>query len=307
MSNRLNIVCLGSCDMYPTYGFVGGFREAGAKVISYGESANNAYSVLYHLERKENQKSFQNADLITLGFIDNHLLEEHLVPIYQIIYKKLWKLNKKILICIWSNAALNNKILKFYLMQFEYYGFNVVDMRNYCKEKEILEFYTSYQDWGHPFYSFMSGISKRIIKEFDKLQYPKKIDNVVDEVEFKIVPFAEFMDEKSIQKTRTFTQYENICKLENNQEIKIPSDCKGYTLIGIHMMNRVANKFIAPKYHTTFTLRNTTKEVLIYTYSYNYVTPIRTNDFIVDNETYLKRTFDDTIEKLQPILSTKYC
>ncbi|HEB9428218.1 TPA: hypothetical protein RZK49_000577 [Campylobacter coli] len=299
MSKKLSVVCIGNCDMYPTYGFVGGFKEAGAKVISYGESANTVHSFLYHIERVENQDTIHNADLIILG-IGGGSDDKNLVSLYKILYKKLWKLNKKTVVCIWNHVKFENELEYFYHKQCESYGFNLIDVRKYCKEKEIFSFYTSYYDFGHPFYSFMSGISKRIIKEFDKLQYPKQLDSVNDKADFKIVPFAEFIDKEKIKKMRSFTQYESIYELQPNQEIQIPSKYQNHTLLGIHMMNGAVNNFTAPKTITTFALKNKTKKVLVHTRNYNYITPINVNNFIIDDATYLQRIFDDTIEKLQP-------
>ncbi|BEK37317.1 hypothetical protein B11476_10200 [Campylobacter coli] len=305
MSKKLNVVCLGTCDMYPTYGFIGGLKDTGVKVISYGESWNDVHSLLYHLERIENQNIIHSADLIVLG-IGSKGYNKNLIPLYKILYKKLWKLNKKTVVCIWNHAGFfkfESNLEKFHHAQCESYGFNLIDVRTYCKEKEIFTFYTSYHDFYHPFYSFMSGISKRIIKEFEKLQYPKQPNNVSNEACFKIVPFAEFTDGEIIKKTRTFTHYENIYKLENNQEIKIPSEYQNYTLIGIHMINGAVNKFTAPKNTTTFILKNKTKKILVHAGSFNYIVPININNFVIDNETYLQRVFDNTIEKLEPVFN----
>ncbi len=299
MSKKLSVVCLGSCDMYPTYGFVGGLKEAGVKVTSYGESINTVHSLLYHIERVENRDTIHNADLIILGS-GSESNDKNLVSLYKILYKKLWKLNKKTVVCIWNHVRFDNELEYFHHKQCESYGFNLINVRKYCREKEIFTFYTSYHDFYHPFYSFMSGISKRIIKEFDKLQLPRCLDTVRDKTEFTIIPFAEFIDKARIKKTRTFTRYENIYKLENNQGIQIPPKYQNYTLIGIHMMNVAVNNFTVPKNITTFILKNKTKKVLVHARSFNYITPINTNDFIIDNETYLQRAFDDTIEKLKP-------
>lgn len=303
MSKKLSVVCIGNCDMYPTYGFVGGLKEAGAKVISYGESWNTIHSLLYHIERIENQDTIHSADLIILG-IGGGNNDKNLVSLFKILYKKLWKLNKKTVVCIWNHVKFENELECFHHKQCEFYGFNLIDVRKYCREKEIFAFYTSYYDFGHPFYSFMSGISKRIIKEFDKLQLPRRLDTVSDRTDFIIVPFAEFVDKERIKKIRTFTHYENIYKLENNQEIQIPPKYQNYTLIGIHMMNRAVNNFTAPKNITTFILKNKTKKVLVHTGSFNHITPINVNNFIIDNETYLQRIFDNTIEKLKPVFNT---
>lgn len=303
MSKKLSVVCIGNCDMYPTYGFVGGLKEAGAKVISYGESWNTIHSLLYHIERIENQDTIHSADLIILG-IGGGSNDKNLVSLFKILYKKLWKLNKKTVVCIWNHVKFENELECFHHKQCESYGFNLIDVRKYCREKEIFAFYTSYYDFGHPFYSFMSGISKRIIKEFDKLQLPRRLDTVSDKTDFIIVPFAEFVDKERIKKTRTFTHYENIYKLENNQEIQIPPKYQNYTLIGIHMMNRAVNNFTAPKNITTFILKNKTKKVLVHAGSFNYIIPININNFVIDNETYLQRIFDNMIEKLKPVFNT---
>ncbi|WP_223209456.1 hypothetical protein [Campylobacter coli] len=303
MSKKLSVVCIGNCDLYPTYGFVGGLKEAGVKVISYSESWNTIHSLLYHIERIENQDVIHSADLIVLG-IGGGSNDKNLVSLYKILYKKLWKLNKKVLVCIWNHVGFESELEYLHHMQCETYGFNLIDVRKYCKEKEIFAFYTSYHDFGHPFYSFMSGISKRIIKEFDKLQYPKQLNSVNDKADFKIVPFAEFVDKERIKKTRTFTHYENIYKLENNQEIQIPPKYQNYTLIGIHMMNGSVNSFTAPKTITTFVLKNKTKKALVHAGKFNYIIPININNFVIDNETYLQRIFDNMIEKLKPVFNT---
>ncbi|EAJ2729127.1 hypothetical protein CXE46_08520, partial [Campylobacter coli] len=56
--------------MYPTYGFVGGIKDIGSKVISFGESFNGVHSVLYHLLRKENKNIVNNADLFVVGITE---------------------------------------------------------------------------------------------------------------------------------------------------------------------------------------------------------------------------------------------
>ena len=301
MSEKLNVVCIGNCDLYPTYGFVGGLRESGVKVVSYGESINTVHSFLYHIERSENQNTIYNANLIVLG-IGGGSNDRALIPLYKILYKKLWKFNKKIVVCMWNHSGLEDDLEKFHYVQCETYGFNLIDVRKYCKEKGIFDFYTGYYDYGHSFYSFMSGISKRIIGEYEKLQYPKQLSNVIDDADFKIVSFVEFVNGDAIKKVRTFTHYENIYVLQNGQEVKIPSKYEGYTLIGIHTFNGPVNKFIAPIDWTPFVLKNKSKKVLAYAVRYNYVAPINAKYFIIDNETFLERIFDDTIEKLKPIV-----
>ncbi|EOS9955551.1 coiled-coil domain-containing protein [Campylobacter coli] len=300
MSEKLNVVCIGNCDLYPTYGFVGGLRESGAKVVSYGESINTVHSFLYHIERSENQNTIYNANLIVLG-IGGGSNDRALIPLYKILYKKLWKFNKKIVVCIWLHSNLN-ELEKFHYAQCETYGFNLIDTVRYCKEKGIFDFYTGYYDYGHPFYSFMSGISKRIIGEYEKLQYPKQLSNAIDDADFKIVSFVEFVNGDAIKKVRTFTHYENIYVLQNGQEVKIPSKYEGYTLIGIHTFNGAVYKYIRPKVFTTFVLKNKSKKALVYAVGYNCVAPINAKYFIIDNETFLERIFDDTIEKLKPII-----
>ena len=301
MSEKLNVVCIGNCDLYPTYGFVGGLRESGVKVVSYGESINTVHSFLYHIERSENQNTIYNANLIVLG-IGGGSNDRALIPLYKILYKKLWKFNKKIVVCMWNHSGLEDDLEKFHYVQCETYGFNLIDVRKYCKEKGIFDFYTGYYDYGHSFYSFMSGISKRIIGEYEKLQYPKQLSNVIDDADFKIVPFVEFVNEDAIKKVRTFTHYENIYVLQNGQEVKIPSKYEGYTLIGIHTFNGAVYKYIRPKIFTTFVLKNKSKKALVYAVGYNCVAPINAKYFIIDNETFLERIFDDTIEKLKPII-----
>ena len=301
MSEKLNVVCIGNCDLYPTYGFVGGLRESGVKVVSYGESINTVHSFLYHIERSENQNTIYNANLIVLG-IGGGSNDRALIPLYKILYKKLWKFNKKIVVCMWNHSRLEDDLEKFHYVQCETYGFNLIDVRKYCKEKGIFDFYTGYYDYGHSFYSFMSGISKRIIGEYEKLQYPKQLSNVIDDADFKIVPFVEFVNEDAIKKVRTFTHYENIYVLQNGQEVKIPSKYEGYTLIGIHTFNGAVYKYIRPKIFTTFVLKNKSKKALVYAVGYNCVAPINAKYFIIDNETFLERIFDDTIEKLKPII-----
>lgn len=301
MSEKLNVVCIGNCDLYPTYGFVGGLRESGVKVVSYGESINTVHSFLYHIERSENQNTIYNANLIVLG-IGGGSNDRALIPLYKILYKKLWKFNKKIVVCMWNHSRLEDDLEKFHYVQCETYGFNLIDVRKYCKEKGIFDFYTGYYNYSHPFYSFMSGISKRIIGEYEKLQYPKQLSNVIDDADFKIVSFVEFVNGDAIKKVRTFTHYENIYVLQNGQEVKIPSKYEGYTLIGIHTFNGPVNKFIAPIGWTPFVLKNKSKKVLAYAVLYNCVAPINAKYFIIDNETFLERIFDDTIEKLKPIV-----
>ncbi|HID0729126.1 TPA: hypothetical protein R1604_000009 [Campylobacter jejuni] len=288
---KINIVCLGSCDMYPIYGFVDGLRNNHTRVISYGESYNGAHSMIYHLKRNENQNYIKNADLIIVGWITNGCFKE-LIPIYKILYNRLYNLKKKILICIWPEADFNDELEMFHYKQINHYGFNMLDIRKYCKEKEIFKFYTSYYDWQHPFYSFMSGISKRIINEIDKMQYPKQV-NGIDDIDIIVISFSEFVDKNMIEKTRTFTHYENIYKLKNNKEVKIPSVYKDYILVGIHMINKIT--------HTNFILKNHNKQFLVSCMSGNYVVPINYNNFIIDEETYIKCSTDDPIKKMHPI------
>ncbi|EFR48860.1 M protein repeat protein, partial [Helicobacter canadensis MIT 98-5491] len=301
MSENLNVVCIGNCDLYPTRGFVGGLRESGAKVVSYSESWNAIHSVLYHIERVENQDTFHNSDLIVLG-IGGQSNNRDWIPLYKILYKKLWKFNKKIVVCIWLHSYLN-ELEKFHHVQCETYGFNLIDTVRYCKEKGIFDFYAGYYDFRHPFYSFMSGISKRIIREYEKLQYPKQLSNVIDDADFKIVSFVEFVNEDAIKKVHTYTHYESIYVLQNGQEVKIPSKYEGYTLIGIHTFNGAVYNFVQGKLFTTFILKNKSKKALVHTIRYNYVTPINSKYFIIDNETFLERMFDETIEKSQSIFN----
>ena len=288
--NKIHVVCLGSCDMYPTYGFVGGIKKAGAKVTSYGESNNDAHSMIYHLERKENQNSINNADLIIVGWISNSCYEDF-IPVYKILYNKLHKFNKKILICIWLGADLSEKMEKFHYGQICHYGFNLVDVRKYCKEKQIFEFYTSYRDCGHPFYAFMSGISRRIVNEFDKLQYPKQVKT--DDIEMAVIPFSNFIDENAVKKTRTFTLYEKVCQLKNGNEIKIPTAYRDYTLMGIHMFNGAFNGT-----RTHFILRNQNKQFSVSCFHYNYVVPIYDDHFVIDEKTFIKCSSEDTFANL---------
>ncbi|MCV3377626.1 hypothetical protein [Campylobacter sp. IFREMER_LSEM_CL2194] len=283
---KKNVVCFGSCDMYPTYGFVGGMREYGSKVISFGESNNDIFSQLYHLIRKENQQVINKADLIVVGI--GGVFKENVdfyISLYKLFYEKLWNLQKKILVVIMPHAeTIDGAYGWFHHHQCEYYGFNVIDIKSFLKQRKLDEFYMNYYDWQHPFYSFMSGISKRVLKNYDKLCVPKKnINSLYENIELEILSIKEMVQgDFDFKKVRTFTQYEDVCKFKVGEKIKIPVKYCGFSMIGIHSFNGVFSK----GYQGLSLLCNNKGNFAIVQLPNNYVTPIL-YDFVIDNESYL--------------------
>ncbi len=295
---KINVVCFGSCDMYPTYGFVAGLKEAGVNVISYGESANCVYSVLYHLHRQENQLKIFNSDLIILGITDTikECAPSYMMA-YKILYKSLWKLNKKIVVYIWWHARLD-VYGTFHHRQCRYYGFNIIDVQSFSKKKGIFEFYSGYTDYGHPLYSLMATMSKKLIQSYDKLCFPKENINCKCTFEFFILPVSNLIASFNPLKIRTFTCYENIYVINNHEKIKIPNFLKGMTLFGIHAFNRSVN---AKPYKVSMTLKNKNMCIPVHITTYNHVAPVNTGKLVVDEETYIWKTNKGEFEEPYPI------
>ncbi|EPH6130746.1 hypothetical protein ACS0H5_000711 [Campylobacter lari] len=295
---KINVVCFGSCDMYPTYGFVGGIKDVGSKVVSFGESFNGVHSVLYHLLRKENQNIINNADLFVVGITETTKETAYSdMEMYEIFYKKLSNIGKKVVVIIMPHATTDNDFYgNFHQNRCEIFGFNLIDIKCFCIENKIYEFYTKYYDSRHPFYSFMSGISKRIITNYEKLQYPKK-NNQIDNYIFEIYPVKDFISEDIFQlkKARTFTTYENIIEIPLGKKIKFPLCCIGKKLIGIHMFNG----FIGVKDVSKFSIANKNQKFLLQTPPYNRVVQINEH-FIVDDESYICAYVNDDAKITYP-------
>ncbi|EAI8833075.1 hypothetical protein CX019_07815 [Campylobacter coli] len=298
---EVNVVCFGSCDMYPTYGFVGGIKEIGSKVVSFGESFNQVHSILYHLLRKENQNIINNADLFVVGISET--TKETMrndIKMYQIFYNRLCNMGKKVVVVIMPHATTNDELFgNFHQIQCELYGFNLIDIKQFCIENKIYEFYTKYYNFRHPFYSFMSGISKRIIKNYEKLQVPKK-NKKINKTNFEIFPIEEFAFQNSLQKkkVRTFTTYENVIEVPIGQKIKFPLECIGKKLIGIHMFNGS----IGVKDISKFSIENKNIKICLQTPSYNRIVQVNT-DFIIDDQSYICNFVEQEDEIAYPLYS----
>ncbi|MBX1934027.1 hypothetical protein I9Q28_00815, partial [Campylobacter lari] len=288
---KINVVCFGSCDMYPTYGFVGGIKDIGSKVISFGESFNGVYSILYHLLRKENQNIINNADLFVVGITETTKETAYNdMKMYEIFYKKLSNIKKKVAVIIMPHATTENGFYgNFHQNRCEIFGFNLIDIKRFCIENKIYEFYTKYYDSRHPFYSFMSGVSKRVVINYEKLQYPKQ-NNHIDDFDFEIHPIKEFISENIFQykRARTFTTYEDVIEMPLGSKIKFPSSCIGKKLIGIHMFNGS----IGVKYISKFLIENKNIKICLQTPPYNRVVQIN-EYFIIDNQSYICTYADD--------------
>ncbi|WP_234818474.1 hypothetical protein [Campylobacter coli] len=297
--HKINVVCFGSCDMYPTYGFVGGIKDIGSKVISFGESFNGVHSVLYHLLRKENKNIVNNADLFVVGITET--TKETAcsdMEMYKIFYKKLSDIGEKVVIIIMPHATTDSDFYgNFHQNQCEFFGFNLIDIKHFCIENEIYEFYTKYYDSRHPFYSFMSGISKRVVENYEKLQYPKK-NNQMDNFNFEIYPIKEFVSEDMFRckKARTFTTYENIIEIPLGSKIKFPISCIGKKLVGIHMFNG----FIGVKDISKFSIENKDQKFLLQTPPYNRIVQISEN-FVIDDQSYICAYSNDSAKIIHPL------
>lgn len=298
---KINVVCFGSCDMYPTYGFVGGIKDIGSKVISFGESFNGIHSVLYHLLRKENQNIINNADLFVVGIAETTKETAYNdMKMYEIFYKKLSDIGKKVVIIIMPHATTDSDFYgNFHQSRCEIFGFNLIDIKHFCIENKIYEFYTKYYDSRHPFYSFMSGISKRIVRNYEKLQYPKQ-NNYISNFDLEIYSAKEFITDDMFQykKVRTFTAYEDIVEIPLGNKIQFPSSCIGKKLVGIHMFNGS----IGVKCISKFLVGNKNIKICLQTPWYNRVVQVN-EDFIVDNQSYIYGYIEDDIKTAHPTYS----
>ncbi|WP_260628589.1 hypothetical protein [Campylobacter jejuni] len=160
------------------------------------------------------------------------------------LYKKLFFLNKKILVFItptpqkWLNQTCIKIIYNMHKKLSKYYGFNVIDLHKYYLDIDLYDFQTL-RDEAHDFDFVMREIGKNVALNIDNFNLIQKIASVNDNPKFEIIsdlklqkmitPYCDLSERKnSLLNEKLFHLS------EKNKIIINDSYYKNYNLIGMH-------------------------------------------------------------------------
>ncbi|MDL0088637.1 hypothetical protein [Campylobacter gastrosuis] len=227
-----------------TNGLQKGLKEyANVTNLALGGTAN--LQNLYELKRDRNQEAIKNADLIiTESFInelDNHNIRENLpfeiiFKNLQYLYATLYELKKPICILILPYRPKNHQIIaNMHRFLANYFGLNIIDMQNYYKEHEIVQFGDKFGAHQLPVVSRYVG--KEIAKNIDKFQISNK--------QIKIqLPEFKVLTPDNMQRNGSFKIFnpnnsmynEIVYRLEKGNHLSF-NGFEGYQILGIHSWN----------------------------------------------------------------------
>lgn len=226
-------------------------------------------------------------------------------------YKELFFLNKKVLILILTECSnrddrvrimINNLHKKFA----KKYGFNVIDMHQYFKSKNLQEFGSRYDGGGHQFGFYMREIGMMIIKSIGKFQYLKNMDIVNDNPRFRILTLDNMElisgELNKIDVENTFYK-ENIIRIDDKVRVKFPADFIGYRVLGFHSWNnaeKCEKSFKEPKTwsekirtYSSILLKNKKKTFAKEMSFLNQFININSFNFEIDSESYLMSNLEN--------------
>ncbi|EAL0271010.1 hypothetical protein BVH42_02385 [Campylobacter lari] len=278
----MNIVIFGACEFIWSRSFVIHMKKFGAKVATFSYPFASCFSHIYNLEKQENSKIIEQADLII--FSPGRDIHSKAICEYSWLYQKLHSLNKKILVILWHHRYKNNTIHRQYCF---YYGFNFIDLYQYCTEKKILKFYTSYPDFRHPLSFIMEQIASSIMNNLDNFLFPlyKKIQYHEYPV-FQICYPKDMFENLEVKcvKIRNHLYYQNIYKIDSNQELFFSEKYKNYILAGIHNWNeRVI--LLKEKDRPKICIKNKKQVIAKKLLPWENFSSLFLNNFIIDDNT----------------------
>ncbi|EAJ5674026.1 hypothetical protein [Campylobacter lari] len=277
----MNIVIFGACEFIWSRSFVVYMKKFGVKVTTFSYPFASCSSHIYNLEKKENTKIIKESDLII--FSPGRDIHSKAINEYLWFYQKLHSLKKKILVILWHHRYKNNAFHRQYCF---YYGFNFIDLYQYCTEKKILNFYTSYSDFRHPLSFIMEQIADSIINNFNNFLPP------FSEVEYNEYPIFQILDPENIfcnlelkhVKIRNHLYYQNIYKIDLNNKLVFSKKYENYTLVGIHNWSeRVI--LLQEKDRPKICIKNKEQTIVKKLLPWENFSSLFLNEFIIDSNT----------------------
>ncbi|MCV3409995.1 hypothetical protein L8W57_07655 [Campylobacter sp. IFREMER_LSEM_CL1890] len=295
-SSRKNIVCFGTCDMLWNGGFIAGMKEFGANVTTFGFSNISAGSHIYNLKRTKNANILKNADLIVLGISEEQGVDEvykNNIRNFQWLYRELYELQKKVVVVIWHYYQMySNRYANFHQSQCAFYGFNLIDVHQYCKDNGILDFFLKIPDFHHPLFEISKRSAIEICRNIDKYYYPKKNNlGVKNRPNFTVVELGD-LDNLKLIKARNHIGTEFVLSLKSDSKFFFPQKYHGKILLGVHTWNRVCQVD-----HSCYVLEN--KKYCFGKMSWGWETfsEIYLEDFVIDDITKLHVNYRKEITK----------
>ncbi|CAM2984398.1 hypothetical protein [Helicobacter burdigaliensis] len=283
--------------------FVAGLRKEGLEVVTFGYSNVCAAASIYSI--KKNETIFNNADLIILGISEESGREwiyENNIRNFKWLYRELYSFNKKVLVLIWHYSCMYTvKYDGFHQAQCSFYGFNFIDIYNYCKDKQILDFYMNIPDCHHPMEYLCEKMAREIAKSMDNFKKPKKIlEGLRKNPDFLIVDIANIVGLDKVKKVRNHLGYEKVYVLDKGNSLIIPKEYSGKYILCIHTWNLAGGI----KEQSAFVCRNSHEEFVVSSWRWETFPEIYCKSFIIDDNTLIDTQINNEASKKYMIFST---
>ncbi|WP_216361592.1 SGNH/GDSL hydrolase family protein, partial [Campylobacter sp. P255] len=310
---KKNIVLIGASNSRVPGGLQAGLDHEDVNFFNLSIGGTTSLHKLYCLRRKKNQEILNNADLI---IIESNIMDTSILSILHVdcvlnnicyLYDELVTLRKKILILFLfehrsiksnPNAYIVNNLHKYKANE---YGFNIIDVDSYIKERNIDKFYMQ-PDPYHMIPAVMFDIGRNIIKNVDSMIYPYKIkEKTKDRNRFETIELDDFSNlycyENKINMTRDLIYKEKTLTLDKDVALEISDRFIGYRLMGMHTFNNSISNYVKEisgsvyKKHclsySSLVFENSKVKLIKPSWGYNSFVDIATN-FIIEKNTILK-------------------
>ncbi|HEF8477663.1 TPA: SGNH/GDSL hydrolase family protein, partial [Campylobacter jejuni] len=310
---KKNIVLIGASNSRIPGGLQAGLDHDDVNFFNLSIGGTTSLHKLYCLKRKKNQEILNNADLI---IIESNIMDTSILNILNVnlvlnnicyLYDELATLRKKILILflfeyrnIKSNPdayAINN----LHKYKANEYGFNIIDVDLYIKEKNMEKFYMQ-PDPYHMISAVMFSIGRSIIKNINSMIYPYKTEEKSKEKnQFETIELEDFSNlycyENKINMTRDLIYKEKTLTLDKDVVLEISNKFIDYRLIGMHTFNNSISNYVKEisgsiyqKHclsYSSLMFENSKIKLIKPSWGYNSFVDIATN-FIIEKNTILK-------------------
>ncbi|MCH5322928.1 MAG: hypothetical protein J1E31_05075 [Helicobacter sp.] len=253
---------------------------------------------VYVLNNERFKNTIDNADLLIIETnimddshyksqkVDLEIIKNHL----KWLYEELYKLNKKVLICILfsphSMSKNNSLICDFHEKLSRHYGFNFINFHRKMLELNLQDYCSQKLGGSHILRPIMYEFGKNIRLSFESFLNPKKDIEIEHNPKFVIVSPQELNTNLNEEKIRDVYYNEKVFWLKDNDKITFEKQYKGLQVLGIHCFIPISKTNTLNNY-TSLIFQNKTTKIVKAFHSYNYFNFLY-QDFFIDDETLIR-------------------
>ncbi|NDJ26470.1 hypothetical protein DMB95_00645 [Campylobacter sp. MIT 12-8780] len=265
------IVILGSSNFLRVGGIRSAFIQDELELYNFSLAGMDAIAKISDIFR--HKELMLQADLIIAesNLIDNtnsHTPLDHAVRNIYWLMQELYKLQRKVLILILpfkddDRVKITNKT--YAKLAFDY-GFNLIDMYSFYKEKNVLDFYMNKIDPFHEINAIMQELGRNIVENIDNFHFPKQDKYLHENPNFKLLSAKDMIcqDKLLAEHKKDFFADELVYKLKAGVRLYFPSEFKNFMPICVRTFSqdkhtRYANAFTT---YSSFILQNKTQRLI---------------------------------------------